>query len=443
MGARNEQSAPDRPHADASLKFAGSGEHPTLPDSNSTARPISHQKRTGLDTRQTTDRQQSVEKAGSLNTEVDVLPLSDVHSSDRREAQTPRDLAFGMAAGLHHSEIAAFLASLRQHSDCDIVLIVRNLTNETSILFDKFRVSVLPYREDLASQHPSTSRWKIASEFLKVHQREYTRVLFADIRDTIFQSDPFAIIDRPGFFSALEKDAIKDCGWNTGWIKDCFSKEVLERVKPKRIVCSGVSLATVDSALQYLQAYDRIMATDLFRQCERNGVDQGIHNVIIHEEMVSNVTLFTQEDGPIAHLQNGIVKPKVDGVQFHVSNRKYSAIPIVHQYDRNLKLLHAIMTTFVTSGLHQQSVGTGKCAGYTLMSNLQGSLQPILQHGERDVIVADISGCCELCAALKHPQRCRSFSMHKGPARLRCTLFADPSPREGALARPFSITGWR
>jgi len=384
---------------------------------------------------------QSLETGGETLV-VDATVFSDVQGSDSRRKR-PRDLSFGMAEGLHISVVTAYLSSLRQHSDCEIVLILRNITDETNRLFHKFQVNLLPLSEDLVSQHPSTSRWPIAYEFLKARQGDYDRVLFADIRDTIFQSNPFAIIDGPGLFTAMEKNVIRDCGWNTGWIRDCFSKEVLERVKPKRIVCSGVSLATMDSALQYLQAYAHIMNTELFRKCERNGVDQGIHNVIVYEKLVTNVTLFTQEDGPIAHLQSGLVKPKVDGVHFEVRNRKFSAIPVVHQYDRHKLLLHAILTTFASSGLHQQSTGTGQCAGYTLMTNLQGKMQPIVQpNGDLDTIVDDVMACCELCSSRRQPQKCLSFSVHKRPARLLCTLFAVSDPREDALARPFSTTGW-
>eukprot|EP00961_Rhodomonas_salina_P201946 2724046-Rhodomonas_salina.1 len=70
-------------------------------------------------------------------------------------------------------------------------------------------------------------------------------------------------------------------------------------------------------------------------------------------------------------------------------------------------------------------------------------MQPIVQpNGDLDTIVDDVMACCELCSSRRQPQKCLSFSVHKRPARLLCTLFAVSDPREDALARPFSTTGW-
>lgn len=37
--------------------------------------------------------------------------------------------------------------------------------------------------------------------------------------------------------------------------------------------------------------------------CERNGVDQGIHNVIAHLNVVNVTAIYTQATGRVAHMQ--------------------------------------------------------------------------------------------------------------------------------------------
>ena len=106
----------------------------------------------------------------------------------------------------------------------------------------------------------------------------YGRVWMIDVRDSFFQSDPFSFVtpqqqqqqahaatssnsavagrngrgaklgsaDSPntvsgdiGFhvFTGVESFPIKECGWNSGWIKDCFGAGVLNSVGSK--VCSA------------------------------------------------------------------------------------------------------------------------------------------------------------------------------------------------------------
>lgn len=51
-----------------------------------------------------------------------------------------------------------------------------------------------------------------------------------DVRDSMFQADPFVMIakEKSAFytFKGVEDKTINQCGWNGGWIKDCFGAGV-------------------------------------------------------------------------------------------------------------------------------------------------------------------------------------------------------------------------
>ena len=62
------------------------------------------------------------------------------------------------------------------------------------------------------------------------------------------------------------------------------------------------------------------MSTDEFAQCERNGVDQGVHNVLIHTDRINSPLFkYDQMSGPVANMQAKIMKLTSD---FRVVNNK-------------------------------------------------------------------------------------------------------------------------
>lgn len=175
-----------------------------------------------------------------------------------------------------------------------------------------------------------------------------------DVRDSFFQSDPFAFIapsPAPGslhVFNGVESFPIKECGWNSGWIKDCFGPQVLADVGKEGIICSGVTAGTADSVTDYVRIMSEIITGKAseqnlpaarFPQCERNGVDQGVHNVLVHSGALSHLHLrrWSQTDSPVANMQAKAALLNCEGQeqeQCLVRNRAGVSVAVVHQYDR-------------------------------------------------------------------------------------------------------------
>lgn len=168
-----------------------------------------------------------------------------------------------------------------------------------------------------------------------------------DVRDSYFQSDPFAFVPlspAPSFhvFSGVESFPIKDCGWNSGWVKDCFGAPVLQDIGSKGIICSGVSVGTSAAVLDYLRIMSDIVSGQdaaqgsRFPACERNGVDQGAHNVLVHTGALDHLNLrkWGQADGPVANMQSRLATVQCAGDKCTVKNKAGVAVAVVHQYDR-------------------------------------------------------------------------------------------------------------
>ena len=72
-----------------------------------------------------------------------------------------------------------------------------------------------------------------------------------------------------------------------------------------------------------------------FPTCERNGVDQGVHNVLVHKNMIEHLTIWSQSVSPVLNMQAEQYS-FVGGKE--VLNKKGQRATVCHQYDRNQEL---------------------------------------------------------------------------------------------------------
>eukprot|EP00981_Chlorochromonas_danica_P004010 scaffold760_cov178-Ochromonas_danica.AAC.12 len=235
-------------------------------------------------------------------------------------------------------------------STCAIIIFVNNpvpaksleimLAHNVKVM--KFSVEDLP--ASMQTYHPSTLRWILFQNYFESNEKIlmlYNRLWFVDVRDTYFQSDPFLFVNpnQPSFhvFQGVESFPIRECGWNSGWIKDCFSQSMVNTVGDNPIICSGVSVGTTREALSYTKKMATIVKGEQsdvphqFPRCERNGVDQGVHNVLVHTKRIGHMQKWDQRSGPVANMQAKVARVNADHEVVNSKGEKYA---VVHQYDR-------------------------------------------------------------------------------------------------------------
>jgi hypothetical protein len=122
---------------------------------------------------------------------------------------------------------------------------------------------------------------------------------------------------------------------------------MLKYIGSNTIICSGVSVGSIDTVLPYLDQVNTLIqgntivpyiTQNKFPSCERNGVDQGIHNVLVHTKQIQNLKIWSQSNSPVLNLQ--AKHAKVQGIL--VKNLKDEIVPVVHQYDRYPDLQKAL-----------------------------------------------------------------------------------------------------
>jgi hypothetical protein len=90
--------------------------------------------------------------------------------------------------------------------------------------------------------------------------------------------------------------------------------------------------------LDYLATMTRHLVDN--RACERNGVDQGVHNVMVGTGEIATLVRHRNENGPVLHLQQDPRRglgPLTDE-QGDVANESGKRVAVAHQYDRSKPL---------------------------------------------------------------------------------------------------------
>ena len=181
---------------------------------------------------------------------------------------------------------------------------------------------------------PSCNRYAIYYLYLSKYGHKYANVMLSDVRDVVFQGDPFDFHFEDGSLNCFLEEGEKTIGESEGnaqWIREGFGEDALAKIADKSISCSGTTIGSIDSIMAYLKAM-----IDSFVQLKYHswGIDQGVHNYIIYQGLVKNVKFYQNFSGPILtmHYTNE-EKLRFDS-NGYLRNEDGSAINVLHQYDR-------------------------------------------------------------------------------------------------------------
>lgn len=169
--------------------------------------------------------------------------------------------------------------------------------------------------------------------FLELLEQCYPRaqqVLLTDVRDVVFQSDPFEI--PRARLQVYEEDRGYTMGtnpYNRNWYSRTFGRRALRRVADFPVVCAGTILGPSADITIHLRKMIRLMV----RRPPVPGGDQAVHNHVArfdggHLEVMPNgtgdiLTLSNLGDNDLTYDANGLV--------LNASGRPF---PILHMYDR-------------------------------------------------------------------------------------------------------------
>lgn len=199
-----------------------------------------------------------------------------------------------------------------------------------------------------ASERASFQRWSRLEYHLEglqalryVHYRRYLSaldpepdvVMLTDLRDVIFQRDPF---DDPvsGLEVYLEDESVRIGHeiFNTRWIRDLYGNAGLEELKDRRVSCSGTVIGTRDAVVRYLS---EMISEIVWRRRPLGSHDQGIHNMLVHRERLPFAAVIQNGHGRVLTMGKMNSYATDGGV---VRNLDGTVPAVLHQWDRHQQL---------------------------------------------------------------------------------------------------------
>jgi len=263
------------------------------------------------------------------------------------------NLILGLAAGYHYGDVRPFLTSLeRAGYRGELVLFVSETTRDLDRI-GEHNVTVIPLERPAELEHLpyNALRYFLYLDFLKSSDRRFEHVLITDVRDVIFQLDPFDYQWTGGINCTLEdkRMTVGECPHNSHWVRGHLGEKAVTTIEDNYISCSGTTVAGHSSMLEYLQIMTEKLAP--YSPGERMaGYDQGLHNHLAHTGQLPGLT-FHDNSGPIITLGYTKGEPETDEEGF-VLNTAGARAHMVHQYDRKPKLFKKIRSRYADYKTH-------------------------------------------------------------------------------------------
>ena len=174
-------------------------------------------------------------------------------------------------------------------------------------------------------------RYLHALDFLEANAGRYRNVLLTDVRDVIFQDNPFrdplpgemvAFLESPHMVYGLEP-------MNDGWILENYGAEMKAKLQENRISCCGTVMGAVAGMIEYLRAF---VSEIVKLKSVEHGADTSVHNVLVRDTLKNQITVIDNFERIV-----GTVNPKSEltmGISGLVLGANGQPIPVLHQYDR-------------------------------------------------------------------------------------------------------------
>lgn len=155
-------------------------------------------------------------------------------------------------------------------------------------------------------------------------------VLITDLRDVVFQGDPFAD-PVTGLEVYLEdpSERVGVEGFNTRWLRNLYGDAFVDRHRDRPISCSGTVVGTREAMLEYLT---EMIGEIVWRRRPMGSHDQGVHNGLLLGGRLARATQVPNGSGRVATLGR-VAAPVVE--RGLVINADRTVPVVVHQWDRH------------------------------------------------------------------------------------------------------------
>lgn len=173
-------------------------------------------------------------------------------------------------------------------------------------------------------------------DYLLKNAGRFRNVLLTDVKDVVFQKDPFEFQGDGRLCVAMEspKVPIGKCSYTSEWIVAGYGRDVLDQLRDEELSCAGTTFGSADAVLAYLRSMiGQVQAMRDAYHC----ADQAAHNLMLHSGALEPVTRMYNFRAPVATV--GTEQEFRINARGELVNHDGSTVAIVHQYDRHPQLV--------------------------------------------------------------------------------------------------------
>lgn len=270
-----------------------------------------------------------------------------------REDISRRDLILGVIDNLSFYDISRFLITLSQTDYAGHVCLFAGpgTSGRTASKIRSFGVEVIRYRRTfpfIDAPHPDNVgrlpapihlfnfRHYLYYDYVLKHDGCFRNILITDVRDVVFQLDPFAFQVPQRIHVAMESTDIplQACACTSHWVRVGYGERMLRSLRGEELSCAGTTLAPASLMKTYLESMlNEISRLEDAFEC----ADQAAHNVLIHRDAFGPLERLYNFRSPV--LTVGTEVSYRLNEQQQLINLDGSVINIVHQYDRHDELV--------------------------------------------------------------------------------------------------------
>jgi hypothetical protein len=196
-----------------------------------------------------------------------------------------------------------------------------------------------------AYMHPHCARHFFYEPYLRECAGHYGHVLLTDVRDVLFQADPFAFGPADGLhvFREDRRRTIGTCEYNAGTVRIGFGEKMLAKLRDQPVNCAGTIIGTTAAVHEHV----RIVIDLLCRARQRQTIDQATYNVALLQPRTAPLHFHENFAGPVLTMSNMDTAEFVPDAEGRFRNYDGSLINILHQYDRYPALAKQLVQPFL------------------------------------------------------------------------------------------------
>lgn len=249
------------------------------------------------------------------------------------------DLVLGYATGYDAAMIAPFVRSLREVFDGPVALVVDDRPDVLQLLAEHGVEAVHMPASAGWEPHPVMARFAAYAGLLE-RWPDAVDVLLTDVRDVIFQAEPFGPPPRRlEVFVEFEGGVLGDHAFNMKHLSALVGDEMAATLAAKPCICVGTVMGPRDEIARFCKTVLMLAAIPRSEVGGAFGADQAACNLAVHMGLVKaevkpnfgRVATLGMTAGDTITFQDGqVVNP--DG----------SVSAIVHQHDRHPEIDRAV-----------------------------------------------------------------------------------------------------